>query len=189
MAGVGATGAGTAAGAAGAAGLNGASGTNQGYRHPESGQWVGGSPPLTLPSLSSLEPVAMNNPVIGPVYRTYVAMAQATANVVLSEGGDKPSLIDPKGEAHILGGDATGGGHRFGTGIPGKSEFPQSWSDEKIAGEISDVATDPSSSRAPAGRGRSIVRGTRDGIDIEVIVEPGGRIVTGYPTNVPRNPR
>jgi hypothetical protein len=33
------------------------------------------------------------------------------------------------------------------------------------------------------------MNGTRDGIDIEVILEPNGRIVTGYPTNVPRNPR
>ena len=37
--------------------------------------------------------------------------------------------------------------------------------------------------------GREVVRGTRGGIDIEVIVEPNGRIVSGYPTNVPRNPR
>ena len=120
MAGVGATGAGTTAGAAGAAGLNGASGANQGYRDPESGQWVGGSPPLTLPSLSSLEQLAMNNPVIGPVYRAYVAMAQATANVVLSEGGDKPSLIDPKGEAHILAAMQQAEGIALGLAFPGR---------------------------------------------------------------------
>lgn len=102
---------------------------------------------------------------------------------------DKPSLLDPKGEQHILDGDKTGGGHRPGTGKPGKSEFPNGWSDDRIKGEISDVATDPGSSRSPGRNGRDIVRGTRGGIDIEVIVEPNGRIVTGYPTNVPRNPR
>lgn len=107
-------------------------------------------------------------------------------------GEEKPSLLDDKGEQHVLDGDATGGGHRPGTGNPGKSEFPSNWSDEKIAGEISDVATDPRSTRKPGRAGRTIVEGTRDGIDITVIVEPaskGGRIVTGFPTNVPRNPK
>ncbi len=114
------------------------------------------------------------------------------AGRILSEGAnseDKPSLLDPKGETHVLDGDKTGGGHRSGTGKPGKSEFPSGWSDDRIKGEISDVATDPASSRAPGRGGREVVRGTRGGIDIEVIVEPNGRIVTGYPTNVPRNPR
>lgn len=119
------------------------------------------------------------------------ALIAAAANLVKSESEDsevKPSLLDPKGEQHILDGDMTGGGHRPGTGKPGKSEFPKGWSDERIKGEISDVATDPASVRSPGRNGREIVRGTRGGIDIEVIMEPDGRIVTGYPTNVPRNP-
>jgi RHS repeat-associated protein len=106
-----------------------------------------------------------------------------------SEGGDNPSLLDPKGENHVLGGDATGGGHRPGTGRPGKSEFPSGWSDDRITGEISDVATDPGSSRTPGRGGRTVVNGTRGGVNIDVIIEPNGRIVTGYPTNLPRNPR
>lgn len=110
-------------------------------------------------------------------------------NKVEGAGEEKPSLLDPQGEQHILEGDRTGGGHRAGTGRPGKSEFPSGWSDERIKGEISDVATDPASSRTPGRGGRTVVRGTRGGIDIEVIVDSRGRIVTGYPTNVPRNPR
>lgn len=109
-----------------------------------------------------------------------------------TNGKDKPSLLDDKGEQHVLDGDANGGGHRPGTGKPGKSEFPSDWSDEKIKGEISDVATDPNSTRTPGRGGRTIVQGTRDGVDITVVVEPGskgGRIVTGFPTNVPRNPK
>lgn len=115
-----------------------------------------------------------------------------TPHVTKSESApkeEKPSLLDPKAEDHILDGDATGGGHRSGAGNPGKSEFPPDWSDEKIAGEISDVATDPDSTSEPGRRGRTLVRGTRDGVDIEVVVEADGRIVTGYPTNTPRNPR
>jgi hypothetical protein len=101
----------------------------------------------------------------------------------------KPSLADPDGARHILDSDETGGGHRAGTGKPGKSEFPPPWSDEKILGEISDVATDPDATRTPGRHGRTIVRGARDGIEIEVVIGYDGRIITGYPTNVPRNPR
>jgi RHS repeat-associated protein len=107
--------------------------------------------------------------------------------------GEKPSLLDPQGEQHILDGDGpnAGGGHRHGTGKSGKSEFPANWSDDKIKGEVSDVATDPGSARATQPNGRTKVQGTRDGVDITVVVEPnsrGGRIVTGFPTNTPRNP-
>lgn len=113
--------------------------------------------------------------------------------LVFNEGTDKPSLLDPEGEQHILDGDGpnAGGGHRNGTGKPGKSEFPSNWSDDRIKGEVSDVATDPGSVRTTQPNGRTKVQGTRDGVDITVIVEPnsrGGRIVTGFPTNTPRNP-
>jgi RHS repeat-associated protein len=102
-------------------------------------------------------------------------------------------LTDEKGRIHILQGDGPGkgGGHRAGTGKPGKSEFPSDWSDEKVLHEISDVATDPLS-KPKAGRGgRPIVEGTRDGIDIQVVIEnpeKGERIVSGFPTNTQRNP-
>jgi len=91
---------------------------------------------------------------------------------------------------HILDGDATGEGHGPGRNIPGKSEFPPGWSDDRIVDAIKDVANDPASSRAPGRRGRIVVNGSRDGVDIEIIVE-GDRttVVTGYPTNVPRNPK
>jgi RHS repeat-associated protein len=107
-------------------------------------------------------------------------------------GSSKPAsdksvdLTDAKAKTHILDGDATGGGHRAGTGISGKSEFPASWSDEKILHEISDVTTDPASKVTLQGN-TTIYQGTRDGVDLKVIYRDG-RIVTGYPTNVPRNP-
>ena len=102
-------------------------------------------------------------------------------------------LTDDRGRKHILDGDENGGGgHRAGTGRSGKSEFPASWSDDEILHAISDVATDPSSAFRPVRGGRTAATGTRNGIDIEVILENparrgGVRIVTGYPTNVPRN--
>jgi hypothetical protein len=103
---------------------------------------------------------------------------------------DKPSLLDDRARTHVLDGDGPkSGGHRAGTGKPGKSEFPAEWSDERIEGEISDVATDPSSTRTPIPGGREAVTGTRGGVDIKVILDKDGRIITEYPTNRPRNPQ
>jgi hypothetical protein len=57
--------------------------------------------------------------------------------------------------------------------------------------QISDVATDPSSTFKTGRGGRTIAEGTRNGVDIRVVIENpnmGERIVTGFPTNTPRNP-
>ncbi len=97
-------------------------------------------------------------------------------------------LTSPERRTHILEGDKTVGGHRAGTGIPGKSEFPASWSDDKIMHYISDVATDPQSTFIPSRGGRTIARGVREGIEIQVVIGSDGEIVTAYPANVPRNP-
>ncbi|MBL9028807.1 MAG: EndoU domain-containing protein [Myxococcales bacterium] len=91
---------------------------------------------------------------------------------------------------HILYGDATGGGHLW-PGKPGKSPFPAHWDADRVMAEISDVATDPKSVFGPGRGGRTLAKGTRDGVDITVVLESpgrGGGIVTGFPTNVPRNP-
>ncbi|MGC0773099.1 MAG: EndoU domain-containing protein [Candidatus Acidiferrum sp.] len=96
------------------------------------------------------------------------------------------NLADQKATTHTLDGDATGGGHAPGSGIPGKSEFPAGWSRDKIMNDISDVATDPASKVTTVGR-TTLVDGARDGVNIRVVIKDG-RIVTGYPTNIPRNP-
>jgi hypothetical protein len=55
---------------------------------------------------------------------------------------------------------------------------------------IEDVANDPASTRRVEPDGRTVVAGRRQGVDIRVVVDWDGRsIVTGYPTNTPRNPR
>jgi len=91
---------------------------------------------------------------------------------------------------HILDGDVRGGGHRPGQNVPGKSEFPPDWSDDRIVDAIKSVANDPASSRDPGRYGRIVVNGSRDGVDIEVIVEGDKTtVVSGYPTNRPRNPK
>jgi filamentous hemagglutinin len=106
-----------------------------------------------------------------------------------SNGSDDVNLASPDRTSHILAGDSTGGGHQW-PGGPGKSVFPENWSASKIMNTVSDIATDPSISETVQASGRIVKNGSRDGIDIRVIIEPaskGGGIVTAFPTNVPRN--
>ncbi|GAA0569193.1 hypothetical protein GCM10009416_04370 [Craurococcus roseus] len=106
-----------------------------------------------------------------------------------AEARQAAAVVTPARRVHILEGDARGGGHRPGRGIPGKSEFPAGWSDDRIIASIEDVANDPASRRRVEADGRTVVTGRRDGVDLRVVVERDGRtIVTGYPTNAPRNP-
>lgn len=109
--------------------------------------------------------------------------------VLVSKAPGRTVSISPQRRTHILDGDGTGGGHRPGTGLSGKSEFPAGWSDDKIIDNVLDVARDSASRVTPGRGGRMIVEGTREGIDILTVLESDGSVVTGYPTNIPRNPR
>gem|GEM_PF-1583984 len=116
-----------------------------------------------------------------------------TTTTAANSADDLVNLASPARASHILDGEVRpngtfGGGHRAGTGFPGKSEFPAAWSDSQVMHNISDVATDSSLTwRAGAKPGDFWVNGTRDGIDIEVLIR-NNEIWTGYPTNVARNP-
>ena len=109
-------------------------------------------------------------------------------------GATQPDNLARPGEAtlaedrrkHILDGNGRGGGgHGPGRMTPDKSTFPSDWSDEKTTEAIKDVANDPASVRTPADGGRTSVDGTRDGVDIRVIIGRDGKaIVTAYPTNI-----
>ena len=82
----------------------------------------------------------------------------------------------------------TGGGHGPGRNRPNKTEFPSGWSDDQVINAIKDVGNDPGSSRRVQPNDRIAVTGTREGVGIEVIIEPDKTtVVTGYPTNLPRN--
>jgi RHS repeat-associated protein len=125
------------------------------------------------------------------VGQAIVGFVEAVASEGESIEASSNKFVDLASSArrqHILDGDKTGGGHRPGLGKPGKSEFPKGWSDDKIMHMISDVATDPASVSYVGSNGRTVVEGTREGISIRVIVGSKGDIVTGFPTNVPRNP-
>ncbi|MFQ1700247.1 EndoU domain-containing protein [Loktanella agnita] len=67
----------------------------------------------------------------------------------------------------------------------GKTQFPKSWSDDRILHNIQDVKDNPTSTGVGA-HGATYYRGQRDGVNIEVYdYSPGhthaGKISTGYP--------
>jgi hypothetical protein len=99
---------------------------------------------------------------------------------------DRPALdelhITPERSVHILDGDSTGGGHRHGTGKPGKTEFPANWHDDKIIDTLLDVARRPG--QAPGHQewnDRWVARGTRDDVEIAVVITRDGCIWGGWP--------
>jgi Bacterial EndoU nuclease len=100
--------------------------------------------------------------------------------------------IDADRAAHILDGDATGGGHRPGTGRPGKTEFPADWDDATITGNIAAVARVPETVHQQVN-GRWKARGEHDQVGITVIINPDGAIWTAWPQagspGVMRNPK
>jgi Bacterial EndoU nuclease len=101
--------------------------------------------------------------------------------------------LAPDRRTHILDGDDTGGGHRYGTGTPDKTEFPAAWNDDRIIDAILTVARNPD--REPERQywnDRWQVRGQHQGVEIVAIVQSDGAIWTAWPREespgVVRNP-
>ena len=96
---------------------------------------------------------------------------------------------------HILDGDpGGGGGHRSGTGKPGKTEFPASWDDRKIMGHVLDVARHPDSPPVHQHwNDRWLCSGTYERVEVSVVVLRSGEVWTAWPEEggpgVVRNPR
>jgi hypothetical protein len=101
--------------------------------------------------------------------------------------------VAPERARHILDGDSWGGGHRHGTGRPGKTEFPSGWDDEKIIGHVLNVARDPDEPPVFQANRRWRMHGQREDVGINVIVQPDGRIWSAWPDagspGVVKNPR
>lgn len=124
----------------------------------------------------------------------------ARSNRGMAKGGSTRSsgavnLASPGRTKHILQGDATGGGHKFGLSriLNGKSKFPPTWSEKRVMHAVSEVATSPNSTwtqqTGKAGakftkKGVPVkfkVDGEFDGVKIRAIVQ-GDDIVTAFPT-------
>jgi hypothetical protein len=114
------------------------------------------------------------------------------------DSGQRPPLdairITPERIVHVLEGDKTGGGHRHGTGKPGKTEFPAGWDDEKVIDSALDVARKPDTPPVRQDRNDTwLCSGTRANVEVSVVVASSGEIVSGWPEEggpgVVRNPR
>lgn len=112
---------------------------------------------------------------------------------------DKPGEDDihltPDRERHILDGDGEGkpgGGHRHGTGKPGKTEFPERWPDPVIQLTVKEVSRKPDSVERQRD-GSWLATGRRDGVQVHAVVLPDGWIRTAWPEpggiGVRQNPR
>jgi hypothetical protein len=84
------------------------------------------------------------------------------------------------------------GGHAFGTGRPGKTEFPEGWDDQDISEALAAVADRPSKV-SPDLTGRNfITEGIHRGVTVQAVVRPDGSVEAGWPVKGPgvrRNPR
>ena len=99
------------------------------------------------------------------------------------------AVVTPDRRKHILEGNGSAGGHAPGRAMQGKTEFPATWSDDKIIDQIESVANDPESKRAQAARGRTVLEGTREGVVIRVVLGADGKtIITAFPINLSRRP-
>jgi len=152
-------------------------------------------------TVAEQDPVTVYN-IHVRTHHTYYVLAGAVPvlvhNMAGHQGGrltgvdERARFVSDQRRAHILDGDYTGGGHRW-PGAPGKTPFPQEWSDDEIMAHISDIVADPRSTWSEGGPGgalltktgrpaRFVVRGERQGIQIKVVTAPAGEgVVTAYP--------
>ncbi|MGH3715462.1 MAG: EndoU domain-containing protein [Micromonosporaceae bacterium] len=87
--------------------------------------------------------------------------------------------------------DEESGGHLYGTGRPGKTEFPPDWDEDDCIGGVLAVARAPQEARERRN-GSWRVQGTHRGVLIRAFVRPDGTIAASHPISGPgvwRNPR
>ena len=91
---------------------------------------------------------------------------------------------------HITTGDRSGGGHLYGMNNPCKSEFPATWTTEKIARDIPQLAANDNLDWESSRNGYITAETTDNaGLRLRIVVDPDkNEIVTAYPVNVRRNP-
>jgi len=103
--------------------------------------------------------------------------------------------VSPERATHILDGEPNGGGgHRHGIGRPEKTEFPLIWDDKHIMGNVLDVARRPDSPPVlQHWNDRWLCSGTRDRVEVSVILLRNGEVWTAWPEEggpgVVRNPK
>ncbi len=104
-------------------------------------------------------------------------------------GYDAPVTVSEARKEHILQGDRTGGGHKFGTGKPCKSEFPKEWNSDEIIATVERIASNDNLPWSKQRNGYYTAEEMVDGVKVRVVLN-GRRddVITAYPTNLERNP-
>jgi len=124
--------------------------------------------------------------IVGFIYQTYFpdeAQLQQQQTITTSA-----IEIPPDRAKHILYGDHSGGGHKYGVGKPCKSEFPQSWDDNKIIGTIKKIAANENTDWQKDGY-YYVTETNVENLRIRVVLnKKTNQIITAYPKNRPRNP-
>ncbi len=112
-----------------------------------------------------------------------------SSSIDIKESFNAVSIITPERRTHILYGDATGGGHKFGTGTPCKSEFPKHWSDDTIIKEIEVIAANDNLNWEQQRNGYYVTEQKIGTIKVRVVKgRKNKQVITAYPTNTKRNP-
>lgn len=98
-------------------------------------------------------------------------------------------LLSEERAQHILYGDETGGGHKYGVGAPCKSEFPPEWDDERILSITKMIAANDNLPWKRESNGYYVSNQLVGKYNVRVVLGPQKReIITSYPLNGPRNP-
>jgi hypothetical protein len=105
------------------------------------------------------------------------------------EDFNRASHLSDARRTHILYGDATGGGHLYGTGSPCKSEFPKHWNEETIVKEIELIAANDNLNWEQQRNGYYVTEQSVGIVKVRVVkARNGADVITAYPTNTKRNP-
>lgn len=90
---------------------------------------------------------------------------------------------------HIMAGDATGGGHLYGSGKSCKTEFPPNWNAQKIEQVTERIAANDTIGWKRGKNGYYVGEQMVEGVKVRVVLgRDKNSIITAYPTNRPRNP-
>ena len=118
-----------------------------------------------------------------------VLTEEVQAQPSVKETFNEVSLIPPERRVHILYGDATGGGHKFGAGKPCKSEFPKHWDEKTIIKEVELIAANDNLNWEQQRNGYYVTEQKVGTVKLRVVKDRDNKqVITAYPTNMPRNP-
>jgi hypothetical protein len=155
--------------------------------------WQSTAPPAGMTTIPNRAEIPNRRKGAGTVGKTPTARRILGSRKYAVARNTTRHRAPPERARHILDGDRWGGGHRHGTGRPGKTEFPSGWDNQKIIGHVRDVARAPDDPPVFQANRRWRMHGQREDVGINVIVQPDGRIWSAWPDagspGVVKNPR